>query len=344
MLAISKTFSLVACALGGCLILGCQSVPTLTAKTSAPQIVHVKKIWDHAGHNAFTDLIRFNDQWFCTFREATSHLAGDGKIRVIISRDGDKWESAALLTEAGVDFRDPKLSITADHRLMLVLNGSVHKGAVVTDRQPRVAFSQDGHEWTPPQRVLNTNDWLWRVTWNNGHAYGVVYRSPAKNDRGDRHWAARFVESGDGVDFHTVAGFEIPDRPNEATARFLKNGDCVVLIRREAGDRAAWIGVSSPPFKDWKWKSAGMFIGGPDFIVLNDGAMVAGGRQLNPPPTGARTFIGRMTLESVTPELILPSGGDCSYPGLVWRDGFLWVSYYSSHEGKAEIYFAKIKL
>jgi hypothetical protein len=42
--------------------------------------------------------------------------------------------------------------------------------------------------------------------------------------------------------------------------------------------------------------------------------------------------------------LQLPSGGDTSYPGLVWHDDFLWVSYYSSHEGKAKIYLAKLRL
>ena len=42
--------------------------------------------------------------------------------------------------------------------------------------------------------------------------------------------------------------------------------------------------------------------------------------------------------------LTLPSGGDTSYPGLVWHAGLLWVSYYASHEGKTSIYLAKVKL
>ena len=33
--------------------------------------------------------------------------------------------------------------------------------------------------------------------------------------------------------------------------------------------------------------------------------------------------------------LTLPSGGDTSYPGLVMHDGQLWISYYSSHDGKS---------
>ena len=42
--------------------------------------------------------------------------------------------------------------------------------------------------------------------------------------------------------------------------------------------------------------------------------------------------------------LELPSGGDCSYPGMVWHEGLLWMSYYSSHEGKTSIYLAKVRL
>jgi hypothetical protein len=40
----------------------------------------------------------------------------------------------------------------------------------------------------------------------------------------------------------------------------------------------------------------------------------------------------------------LPSGGDTSYPGLVWHKNMLYVSYYSSHEGKTSIYLAKVKI
>ena len=44
------------------------------------------------------------------------------------------------------------------------------------------------------------------------------------------------------------------------------------------------------------------------------------------------------------PALTFPSGGDTSYPGLVWHDGRLWMSYYSSHEAKTSIYLAKVRL
>jgi hypothetical protein len=250
-----------------------------------------------------------------------------------------------LLTEDGVDLRDSKLSITPDHRLMLVLGGTVHEKGKVIKRQPRVAFSKDGYTWTKPQPVLAPDDWLWRVTWNNHHAYGVVYTSPVKTEglKASTEWTTRFVESEDGIHYRTVSTFDIPGHPNEATARFLKNGDCVVLIRREADDRNAWIGVSSAPYTSWKWQPAGMFVGGPNFIILKDISMLVGGREIKPAPVGPKTFIGKMNFQSVTPRLVLPSGGDCSYSGLVWYNGLLWMSYYSSHEGKTSIYLTKIK-
>ena len=43
-----------------------------------PAIVSVQKIWARAPHNAFTDLIRFNDRWFCVFREGQAHVSPDG--------------------------------------------------------------------------------------------------------------------------------------------------------------------------------------------------------------------------------------------------------------------------
>src|SRR5690349_2860977 len=76
-----------------------------------------KRIWDTAPHSAFTSLVRFNDAFYCCFREASKHVGGtDGKIRVIKSVDGNKWETVALLEKSTIDLRDPQLSITPDNR------------------------------------------------------------------------------------------------------------------------------------------------------------------------------------------------------------------------------------
>lgn len=322
------------------LALLCISLP-VSAAESSPELLSVRKIWDAGKHNAFTDLIRFQGKWFCSFREADAHVGGDGKLRVLESTDGEVWQSAALLAENGIDLRDPKLSITPDNRLMIVAGGSVYEGRkVLKGRQPRVAFSKDGHDWTFTQRVLTEGEWLWRVTWQKGLAYGISYNlTPRKLD------AERFIKlyaSKDGLDWKLAASLDVPDKPNETTLRFLKNGEIMALVRREAGGYAGWIGTSKPPYSEWKFAPTTQRTGGPNFIELPDGSLIAGSRDHS---KGAAKFsLFRMTRDSLEPVLTFPSGGDCSYPGLVWHDGLLWVSYYSSHEGKTSIYLAKVKL
>src|SRR3954453_13109704 len=92
----------------------------------APVLVSVEKIWDAGKHNAFTDLARWRGKWYCTFRESEAHVGGDGGLRVLESADGRAWKSIALVTEEGIDLRDPKLSVTPDDRLMIVAGGSVY--------------------------------------------------------------------------------------------------------------------------------------------------------------------------------------------------------------------------
>lgn len=300
-----------------------------------PELVDVRKIWDRAPHNAFTDLVRFHDRWFCTFREADRHVGGsDGKIRVIESDNGDVWDSASLIEEQGIDLRDPKLSITPDGRLMLLIGGSVYGGKTLLSRRPRVAFSEDGRIWSSPRRILSEGDWLWRVTWHDGRAYGVSYR-----DSGSR---TVLFQSRDGVHYQPITEWKVPGG-NEATLRFLPDGRMVALVRREVGNQRGWIGVSPAPYTEWSWHEIEHRLGGPNFVRLPDGSMWAGSRE-HLSDGGVKTVVARMDLSRYEPVLTLPSGGDTSYPGLVWHDGLLWISYYSSHEGRTSIYLARVRL
>lgn len=315
----------------------------VSARLSAgePEIIETRRIWDAGKHNAFTDLARFRNEWFCTFREAEDHVGGDGGIRVIASRDGVEWRSAALIAEEGIDLRDPKFSMTPDGRLMIVAGGSVYGGTkVLKSRQPRVCVSRNGKEWTTPKRVLEEGEWLWRVTWHQGKAYGVSYNSSAGRSEG-AEWRVQLVVSEDGEDFHPVTTLDVPGRPNETTLRFTSDGEMIALMRREAGSKHAYIGSSKSPYREWTWTETEHAVGGPNFIILPDGRMWGAGRSY---PGGAKTVLARMTPTSYDPVLTFPSGGDTSYPGLVWHEGLLWMSYYSSHEGKTSIYLATIRL
>ncbi len=301
-----------------------------------PGLVDVRRVWSGAKHNAFGDLIRFQGTWFAVCREAPAHVPqdpghdDDGRIRVITSNDGLSWTSAALVTEDGIDLRDPHLSVTPEGMLMLVMGGSIYEGKELKDKQPRVSFSKDGRTWSAPVKVLEPGTWLWRVTWFNGRAYGVSYGK-----------STGLYASDDGVKYTQVAKFDIPGS-NETTLRFLADGRMVALLRRDyVAETNALIGVSAPPYTDWTWKDSGHRVGGPNFLPFADGSMWASGRDYK---GATRTALARMTLDSYTPVLSLPSSGDSSYPGMVWHDGMLWILYYASHEEGTNLYMARLRL
>ena len=302
---------------------------------SGPQLISLRKIWDRGVHNAFTDLVRFRSKWYCAFREADNHIGSAGKVRVLESVDGSAWTSVALLSEKGIDLRDPKLSVTPSGKLLLLMGGTYSRTRA--GRRPRVALSDDGLTWTRPNPILCEGDWLWRVTWFRSRVYGVSYRIHSPST-----WSIVLHESADAINYRPISHLKVPGKPNETTIRFVPSGQAVALVRREGKAAAAWIGASRPPYTRWTWRSAGMRVGGPNFIIGPRSSMWAAYRRYD--HTGPVTVIARMSKTTLRPILALPSGGDCSYPGLVWHRGLLWVSYYSSHEGKTSIYIAKIRL
>lgn len=300
------------------------------------EIVALDRIWDRAPHNAFTDLLRRDDEWLCCCREAETHSVGPSAIRVLRSVDGRRWSSAAEVVEAGVDLRDPKLSICPDGRLMLLMGASLYdRDGTYRTRSPRVAFSGDGTQWTTPARCLAEDHWLWRVTWHGKTGYSV-----SKLGEGAHPRRGFLYRTCDGLDWEFITELLLPDdtwTASETTLRLRDDGEMIALIRPD------WIGASHPPYVDWSFTRIDHSLGGPNFIILPDGAMWASarGRGDDGKPV---TALARMTRDSYEPVINLPSGGDCSYPGMVWWDGLLWMTYYSSHEGRSSIYRAIVRL
>lgn len=312
------------------------------------ELLSVEKIWDRGNHNAFPDLIRFQNLWYCCFREAAAHVGGNGQIRVLASYDAKTWSPVALIGQDGVDLRDPKFCPTKEDRLVIVAGGSVYEGTTLTGRRPRVMTSTDGKNWSPPDKVLAEGDWLWRTLLHPEEKkyYGTVYNThpTTGGPKEEPEWSLKLYTSLDSKAWSLNAPLELKGRPNETTIRVLKNGTMMALVRREApGANRGVIGTATAPYRTWSWKELTVPLGGPNFIELPDGRLVAGSRGFGKTP-GAHMVLFQMTADSLTPILELPSGGDCSYPGLVYFEGVLYVSYYSSHEGKTCIYMAKVKV
>jgi len=288
------------------------------------------KIWDAAPHNAFTDLARWKDRWWCVFREGASHVSPDGAVRLLTSADGATWESAARIEASDADLRDPKITITPKGELMLTAAGAMHTPP--PKHQTFAWFSKDGRNWGKRVEIGEPDYWLWRVTWHEGMAWGVGY--PTNGGE-----AVRLYRSRDGKKWEVVnrelfsEGF-----PNESAIAFDGDGSMLILLRRDKGLQTAVLGRAKPPYVTWRWNNLGVRLGGPNLVRLPDGRLIAAGRLYD---GKTRTSICEVVKDTLTELTTFPSGGDTSYPGLVFYGGEIWMSYYSTHEGKTAIYLAR---
>jgi len=198
-------------------------------------------------------------------------------------------------------------------------------------------LSADGQTWTEPVQIGHDNLWLWRMTWHKGVAYSMAYSTS------DDHFV-RLYGSKDGESYDIIADrLQTQSLPNEASLIFLPDDSALCLLRRETETQNALLGAARPPYTVWDWKDLGRRVGGPHFIALPDGTFIAAVRMYEGIQRTALCWLD--TRRGILAEsLMLPSRGDSSYCGLVWHEGLLWVSYYSSHEGKTSIYLARVEV
>ena len=311
----------------------------------------VQKIWDRGTHAAFTSLVEFKGKYYCSFREGFSHIFdengdAEGRIIVLESKNGKSWKPVLDEGIDGIDCRDPKLCVTPDGRLMLIFGGSMYRNRKLMGQQGYVMFSSDGKTFTEPEKIslnpdpANDRNWMWRVTWNGNTGYGVSYGF------GPAGYTLILYKTGDGIHYDQLKAFDFDGFPNETTLRFTPDGKMLMMVRRDEGDRIGFWGVADPPYTDWDIKRMPLQIGGQDFIILEDGTILAGTRSYAI-GNHCKTVILRGTSEGDFEEVfVLPSDGATSYPGLLVVGKELWVSYYStaSVPGKAAIYLARIPL
>lgn len=302
--------------------------------TLQAQLLETRKIWDAAPHSAFTDLVLHRNALWCVFREGAGHVSPDGAIRVLTSRDGTAWSSAALIRSNDGDLRDPHISITPKGEMMLIAAAALKPGAKAR-HQTFAWFSKDGKSWSEPTPIGDPDLWLWRVVWNhNKEAFGLAYTTTGATPN-------RIYRSTDGRHFESLGDAPSECGVNETGVVFTKNGTRYVLERREQCDKTAALWTTTK--QGSTEKSLNARIGGPVLIQLPDGRLLGAGRLHD---NRVRTSLFWLNPSDATVQEIatLPSGGDTSYPGLVYHKGILYISYYSSHEGKTAIYFAKFKL
>lgn len=310
------------------------------------QLNSLHTLWQSPKHNAFTDLVAFNGNLLCCFREASNHISGDGVIRVItLNQAGERiWQDRIAIP--GADLRDPKLVTLPGGDLMLLAY------ARFADENNRTRWtrslvwrSNTGKSWSQPRYFGPSYWWLWRLRWLNNTAFGLAYnRTEQRLDLYSGNPFGTFElhqENVLGLAKHHL-GY-----PNESDLLFMPDNTLYALVRRDADSCTAQLGVAKAPYKNWQWQDLGTYFGSPVMASLNDQALLIAGRQWinNQPKTVvAKLLVNNIDQPIIHSRLILPSAGDNAYPGLVLQHNRAWVSYYSQHENRrCQIYLAEIK-
>lgn len=319
---------------------------------SAPTILRTDRVWSAAKYNSFTDMVWHNGRFVLAFREGNSHgvpaegVPG-GNLRILQSKDGLTWTSSALIqATSNEDLRDAKLSIAPDG--CLVLTGAAAFKTAKSERQSKAWFSTDGAKWTPAINIGDYNYWLWGNAWHHGQVYSVGYGPTSLSTAERNRRITRLYRSDDGKNYSTLVPSLTASSGltggGETALIFRKDGTAVALSRRDTGNFESLIGTSQGDFTNWTWQIASEHIGGPELIELPDGRIVAASRRFVGKQTTTALFWLDPTAGTLTHFLTLPSGGDTSYAGMVWHNDLLWVSYYSSHEGKASVYVSQVQI
>ena len=226
----------------------------------------VKPIWQAGEHNAFTDLCLYRERLFLAFREAATHVSGDGRIRVLELTEQGHIRHRSFIQIEGVDLRDPKLSVTPDGKLLLIAyarHNDQDNNTVVS--KPICWFSSDGKSWSSHHYFGDQFWWLWRVTWTGNECLGLAYnRSQQAINlyKGDprrtfhTHKAAVFSKEKNGKGY-----------PNESDIQILSDGTAVALLRRDQDTCTAQLGMSKKPYTQWQWDDLKDYVGRPGFFA-----------------------------------------------------------------------------
>lgn len=301
--------------------------------------MQTKCVWWDGYHNAFTDIVRFKENFYITFRHATCHMPrGKGQIYVIKSKNTENWEIIKKFP-ALPDSRDPKLFVFNNKLGVLFFAVSDNPEFFRHWVHTYISYSEDGINFSDPIRIENYNLRFWKIRNYKNLIYATTCRSMPE-ERG----TFLFV-SADGIKFEYVSTIVKEDHANEADLLF-EDETCYAFVRRE-DCKTPVIAISKYPFEKWERYTMNLVVRGPHIFKYKKRIYCAGRVFLRPdgkifsylkneteyePKTGILELDTKNMI--LKPVIILPSGGDTSYCGSIVYEGKIYISYYSQHELK----------
>lgn len=298
-------------------------------------LINTTLIWKGENYAAFTSLIEFDNNFYCTFREAKMHVdmsgADTGHIVILCSKNGNKWEKYRVVDEAGYDLRDPQLFINSDKHLNLLVEKVKYVNNNAKVRQSCYLDLMDNHIGLNPITFDNNIkwNWLWNVNAVNSTLYGFTYAP-----------FFALYRSTTGRHYEHVSTPKIENQPTEGAIIDLNKKTLLAVVRRS--DFAA-IGKSYDNGKTWHWKQSDHKIACPKLIRAK-GKIILTGRNYGKIPHTS-IFVYDKKKDDFDVIYDLPDSGDCSYPGIIEKNGYLYISYYQSQNKKySDIYITKVKI
>lgn len=329
---------------------------------SPPQVTvsPIRRIFHNGEHNAFTDLCRFRDQIYLTFRSCPDGHMVHPTASAIVLRSGDEgetWEEVHRFSVKDRDTRDPHFLVFKDR--LFVYTGTWWSGSTTIpineyDMNKHLGFaawSDDGKAWTSPVMLEGTfGHYIWRAATDGDRAYLCGRRKPGFDidPKGEgENIESLMLESDDGLIWKKRAYFA--ETAGDETAFLFENDGKLLAIGRHGGGKNAMVIRSEPPYTEWSRDSLDRPVGGPLVVKWGEHTIVGGRKTTD--ENGAKTSLYWLVGNELQEFYEFPSGGDNSYPGFVTLSPTrALVSYYSSHEKDAEgrfitaIYAAELTL
>lgn len=294
----------------------------------------IRKLVADGRHNAFTALVKWKDQYWLGFRNGKAHDIRDGDIVVLRSADTESWTEAFRLNILADD-RDPEFLATPARLFLYV---SAMAGAKLTSF---VTYSDDGATWSKPEPVYEPQFIFWKPLAHGERFYATAHKK-AETASSGKEREVHLITSADGIHWEKVSTIRAGNWESETTLLFGPDERLYAFIRTKYSV-PGHIMESSPPYKEWAQRPAGVHLSGHSVYTFR-GVTYLFSRSMDASGKKTGTMIYTFADGALKPYCALPSGGDCSYPSAVEVGDEMLVSYYSSHEGTTNIYLARVPL
>ena len=231
----------------------------------------MRRAFYNGEHNAFTDLVRFQDKFYLTFRSCPDgHMVhASASVIILASADAQTWEQVHRFHVEKRDTRDPHFLVFQDR--LFVYTGTWYSGDTTIapadyDLNLHLGFavwSDDGRAWHGPVMLEGTfGHYIWRAAAHGDRAFlcgrrKIGFEVTARGE--GRDVESLMLESADGLIWHKRGVFQ--EIQGDETAFLFESDGTLVGIGRSQ-DKAQLL-RSAPPYQVWQRTELDRNVGGP---------------------------------------------------------------------------------